>query len=257
MIKTSIRAIAAALVMLSCAGAARADDVWESFAPGDDTCNTNVDLVHGAKQVHDLQSSGGIDIDFARVQQRAFRSYEVRVMNSPLRMAQLSVPNRVDCAGIVQTAGIPNETTGLDAVSIRWTAVADGDTYIRTTSVTSVPAGSTYEIELLESTYSIPRFNNTATQTTLLLIQNQRGFPVTGNVYFFGTTGGIIGAQAFTIAERGVLLLNTAAVPGAAGQSGSVMVSHDGGYGGLAGKAVALEPATGFVFDTLMVPRAR
>ena len=257
MVKTSTRAIATAVVMLSCAGAARADDVWESFAPGDDTCNTNVDLVHGAKQVHDLQTSGPIDIDFARVQQRAFRSYEVRVLNSPLRLAQLSVPNRVDCGGVVQTAGVPFENGALDAVSIRWSAVSDGDTYIRTTSATTVPAGSTYEIELLESTYSIPRFNNTASQATVLLIQNQRGFPVSGSIYFFGPAGGIIGAQAFSIAERGVLLLNSGAVAGAAGQSGSVIVAHDGGYGALAGKAVALEPATGFVFDTLMVPRAR
>jgi hypothetical protein len=256
-VKTSIRAIVAAAVVLSCAGAVRADDVWEAFAPGDDTCNTNVDLVHGAQQVHDLQSSGGIDIDFARVQQRAFRSYEVRVMNSPLRLGQLSVPNRVDCAGNIQTAGLPFETTALDAVSIRWAAVADGDTYIRTTTSAAVGGGSTYEIELLESTYSIPRFNNTATQATVLLIQNQRGFPVSGSLYFFGTTGGIIGAQAFTIAERGLLVLNTGAVAGAAGQSGSVIVAHDGGYGALAGKAVALEPATGFTFDTLMVPRAR
>jgi hypothetical protein len=256
-VKTSIGAIAVVVVMLSWAGAARADDVWESFAPGDDTCNTNADLVHGAKQVHDLQSTGGIDVDFARVQQRAFRSYEVRVMNSPLRLGQLSVPNRVDCAGIVQTAGVPYETTALDAVSIRWAAVADGDTYIRTTTSQAVGAGATYEIELLESTYSIPRFNNTATQATVLLIQNQRGFPVAGSIYFFGTAGGLIGVHAFTIAERGMLVLNSAAVAGAAGQSGSVMVAHDGGYGALAGKAVALEPATGFTFDTLMVPRAR
>jgi len=36
-----------------------------------------------------------------------------------------------------------------------------------------------------------------------------------------------------------------------------VTVTHDGGYGGLVGKAVSLEPGTGFTFDTLMLPRAR
>ena len=34
-------------------------------------------------------------------------------------------------------------------------------------------------------------------------------------------------------------------------------VTHDGGYGVLVGKAVSLEPGTGFTFDTLMLPRAR
>ena len=32
-------------------------------------------------------------------------------------------------------------------------------------------------------------------------------------------------------------------------------MSHTCGYGGLAGKAVALEPATGFTFDTSLIPR--
>jgi hypothetical protein len=50
---------------------------------------------------------------------------------------------------------------------------------------------------------------------------------------------------------------NTASVAGAAGQSGSITVTHDGGYGELAGKTVALEPSTGFSFDTPMLPRSR
>jgi hypothetical protein len=32
-------------------------------------------------------------------------------------------------------------------------------------------------------------------------------------------------------------------------------VTHDAGYGELTGKAVALEPATGFVFESPLVPR--
>jgi hypothetical protein len=253
---TSIRAIAAAaVVMLSCAGAARADDVWESFAPGDDTCNTNVDLVHGAKQVHDLQTTGPIDIDFARVQQRAFRSYEVRVVNSPLRLAQLSVPNRVDCGGVVQTAGVPFENGALDAVSIRWAAVADGDTYIRTTSVSSVPAGSTYEIELLESTYSIPRFNNTATQSTVVLLQNGSTSSVAGTLRFFSTGGTLLGSQNLTLPAQGGLVVATAGITGAAGASGFMSFDHLGRYGQVSGKAVALEPGTGFTFDTQFVPK--
>jgi hypothetical protein len=36
-----------------------------------------------------------------------------------------------------------------------------------------------------------------------------------------------------------------------------VTVAHDAPHGSLAGKAVALEPATGFTFDTEMLPRTR
>jgi hypothetical protein len=58
-----------------------------------------------------------------------------------------------------------------------------------------------------------------------------------------------------SLAPRGSLALNTATVAGVAGQSGSLTLSHDGEYGALVGKAVALEPATGFTFDSPLVTR--
>jgi hypothetical protein len=56
---------------------------------------------------------------------------------------------------------------------------------------------------------------------------------------------------------RASLLVNSASLPELAGQSGSITVSHAGGYGALAGKAVSLEPATGYSFDTPLVSRPR
>ena len=61
--------------------------------------------------------------------------------------------------------------------------------------------------------------------------------------------------MSFGIAPRGTFVLNTSAV--APGVSGSLTVSHDAPYGALAGKAVAVEPATGFTFDTPLLPRRR
>jgi hypothetical protein len=52
-------------------------------------------------------------------------------------------------------------------------------------------------------------------------------------------------------------VVNTVAVPGVAGQSGSIAVVHDSGYAELIGKAVALEPATAFTFDTALSSRPR
>ena len=57
------------------------------------------------------------------------------------------------------------------------------------------------------------------------------------------------------MAPKGLFSLNTSSVLVLQGQSGSVTVAHDGPYGTLSGKAVAVEPATGFTFDTAMVPR--
>ena len=52
-----------------------------------------------------------------------------------------------------------------------------------------------------------------------------------------------------------VRLVSTATVAALSGQSGSVTVAHDGPFGAIAGKAVALEPATGFAFDSPMETR--
>ncbi len=49
--------------------------------------------------------------------------------------------------------------------------------------------------------------------------------------------------------------MNTSTVSGVSGQSGILTVSHGGGYAALVGKAVAVEPSTGFTFDTALEPR--
>ena len=69
--------------------------------------------------------------------------------------------------------------------------------------------------------------------------------------------GALLGSHPFTLAARNTLVLNTATVPGAGGQGGTLTIASDGRYGDLAGKTVALEPATGFSFDSPMSPRPR
>jgi hypothetical protein len=44
---------------------------------------------------------------------------------------------------------------------------------------------------------------------------------------------------------------------GANGIGGAVTIAHDGRYGDLTAKTVALEPATGFSFDSPALPRIR
>jgi hypothetical protein len=249
---------ALAVCVLLCASAAGADDVWDVVGDDDTCATTNVELVHGVVQRHDLQAIAGIvpDTDFALVQQRAHRSYEVRITNTPVRMAELHMPARVNCAGTVLTPGTPYEGAARDAVSIIWSASADGSTYIRTGGFLAGPTAQ-YDIQMLETTYSVPRFNNSATQQTVLLVQNLRASTVTGGIAYFGPAGGSIPIfiQGFTIEGHGLMVFNTAASPQVAGLSGSILIFHTAGYGGLSGKAVALEPATGFTFDTQLVAK--
>jgi hypothetical protein len=69
--------------------------------------------------------------------------------------------------------------------------------------------------------------------------------------------GVLLHTEVTTHAPKSLLVFNTSTIPALLGVSGTVTVSHDGRYSDLAGKGVALEPATGFSFDSPMVPRAR
>ena len=51
-------------------------------------------------------------------------------------------------------------------------------------------------------------------------------------------------------------VIATATVPGVGGTSGSAFIAHSCGFGGLNAKVVALEPATGFSFDTTCATRS-
>ncbi len=114
-----------------------------------------------------------------------------------------------------------------------------------------------YRIRLFDTTYGVARFNNSATQLTILIVQNTSDRIVFFNAHFFDAVGALQGTFSQNLAPFGTVVLNTTTVPGVAGKSGSIIVNNDGRYGVLTGKAVSLEPATGFTFDTLMVARGQ
>jgi hypothetical protein len=107
-----------------------------------------------------------------------------------------------------------------------------------------------YEIVARETTVSLARFNNFETQVTVLLTQNVTGVPVNATAHFYNAAGTPLHAQAFTIPAHGVNVMPTFSFPAVNGVSGSLKITHDAPYAGINAKAVALEPATGFSFDT-------
>src|SRR5262249_53672563 len=134
-----------------------------------------------------------------------------------------------------------------------------GDQWVRVKSAgcTFCTPSDVYRIRSYDTTYRVARFNNSATQITILALQNPNGSDVTGHAQFWNSAGTLLASQGFSMPARGAFVLNTVTVPGLSGQSGSVTLCHDAPYGSLQGKAVALEPATGFTFDTPMLPRER
>jgi hypothetical protein len=238
-------------------------DVWDLGGDSDNALATASDneLWHGVMQVHDLGALPGPveDVDFYSVFGDPFRSYEALITGTTGDLNNGGAPDfqfdRVD----------PNQTVlqGFTAVSpltysraIAWQqGPASSTSFLRVRGAgcgTACTADDQYTLHFRETTYSIPRFNNTGTQVTTLIVQNVSPVNVATTVWYFGAGGQVLGNLTFTLAPQAVAVVPTAqTVPH---QSGTILVSHNGHYGALSGKGVALEPTTGFTFDTPMVP---
>jgi hypothetical protein len=249
------------LALVVCvASTATAADRWE--AANDDTPETENVLRHGATQTHDLESTGGIaDQDFMRVVSKPRHSYEASVRG-------LRWMCGAGCASLfVQTASgtpvaagsqggddvrLPDDS--LLGARVGWISNAGTNVLVRVTGMSPATAeSSTYDIQLRDTTLFVPRWNNTASQTTVLVLQNTQNHPMFGTISFHAADGALLTTVDVSVPQHGVHILQTASIPALQNQSGSATIAQ-APYAALVGKAVALEPATGFTFDTAIVP---
>jgi len=219
------------------------------------------ELVHGSVVQADLAALNPTtaDQDRYRIQQPPRVSWEVLVDGVSGDLPPVLLERLSSTGAVLQTA-VP---AGGSSVSLRWTNAGTtpvtGDR-IRVAGGCGVncDAQDLYRIQALDTTYRVGRYNNSATQITILVLQNPTDDPVTGTTWFWnGLNGSLNGSQAFTIPPKGILSLNTSSVSGVASTSGSITVTNDAPYGALIGKAVSVESATGFTFDTALEARTR
>jgi hypothetical protein len=142
-------------------------------------------------------------------------------------------------------------------LAVRWISPVSADEFLMAVGREDFTARDTYDVDLYDTTYFMSRFNNSASQVTILLIQNTKDSLVTGEIYFYSGAGTLLSTQPLSIPAQGVRVLDSSTIPALAGQSGSVTIAQLGGYGALTGKGVSLEPATGFTFDTPLTPLPR
>jgi hypothetical protein len=158
----------------------------------------------------------------------------------------------------VAQESVPVGSGPVRAIRVENATVWSEADYIEVTSAgctTDCGADDTYRIRARETTGRIPRFNNTGGQVTVLVLQNAGDDTVSGNAWFFDSAGGFLADRAFTLPGRASVAISTPSVVGT--QQGSITVTHDGAYGIVTGKAVSVEPATGFSFDSMLEPKAR
>ena len=268
-----MKRLAAAMVLCVCAlvPVSTVTDVWDIAGQGDDTPTaTDNELVPGVSQQHDLQAVGGVaDVDWYLLGQKPFSSYEIIVDGIGALAANPNANangildfNLVDSNGAVVVFSANMSAWGASRSLRRRNTTASEvtDDYVRVAAGpsgcgTACTSGATYRISMHETTMFAPRFNNTGSQITVLILQNATSQGFDYGARFFNPSGALLATSSGTLPARGGVVINTALLAGLAGTSGVISVEHNGPYSGLAGKAVALEPSTGFSFDTPLVPK--
>jgi hypothetical protein len=247
-----------------------ATDPWDLGA-GDDGAATDNELIPGSVQPHDLQSVAGVpDEDWYLVSQKPYSSYEVVVdgvseavaIVPPVSFFDTIQVQLVDSSGgnQVVASGISEIGSSRRLRFRNTTSTENRSRFIRVQpSVNgchdSCTSDAVYRITMRETTMFASRFNNSGTQITVLILQNTHDTTITYTAHFFNGAGTQLISTTATIPAYGSVSINTSTIPQLVGTSGAIIVNHTAPYSALTGKAVALEPATGFSFDTPLVPK--
>ncbi|HET9316806.1 MAG TPA: DUF11 domain-containing protein, partial [Vicinamibacteria bacterium] len=150
------------------------------------------EVSHGLSLRADLAAVGGqADVDLYRIRQQPHSSYEVALdAGSGDFGASGARLDRVTSDGttVLQTSG-PVGTGAARSLRFRNdTSSPIDDQLVRVTSPscgTGCGADDAYRLRAWETTVSIPRFNNSSTQVTVVLLQNSGATAITGRVYFW------------------------------------------------------------------------
>lgn len=217
---------------------------------------TGTELSHGTNATRAL---GGPGTDVFRIAQAPFSSYEI-VLDALSGDGGPVALRRLAADATVLQSSLPVGTG--TAARLAWEntdgIVQSGELVeARAACAPTCAGGAAYRVRAYDTTYAIPRFNNTGGQATVVLVQNPGGRAVAGRVRFWSAGGSLLATVPMAIAPLGSFVLNAATLPGVAGQSGSITVASDAPYGGLTGKSVMLDPAAGLSFEAPLAPRMR
>lgn len=237
-------------------------DVWDTATITDNGNATANEITHGFSQVHDLGAQPGPvpDQDWYRIVEQPFSSYEVLTdgFTGDIATGFPQTLERVtNLGGVLQGSSVYGFGFARSLRFANDTGTANVNDFVRVSNATCGTACTTsdqYRIRAWDTTIAVPRYNNFGGQLTALIIQNAGEFPVTGNAYLWLATGGNVPVTSVSFAllarQSTVIILSTVNGGVANGTSGTITITNNGRYGVLAVKAVALEPSTGFSFDT-------
>jgi hypothetical protein len=223
----------------------------------DGVSQSTLEVSHGTDLRADF--TGGVP-DLYRISQRPLSSYEALLDEAAGDAHPGLLFERLAADGVTVAQTAAPVGTG-SALSLRWQNTTVGTLNGEHLRLRSASCGAAcgpddvYRLRVYETTLYLARFNNTGTQITVVVLQNPTGQPVSGRLHFWSVSGVLLVSHSVNLGPRSTAVLNSASLPALQGEGGSLTVSHDAPYAVLAGKTVALEPATGFSFDSPLEPR--
>jgi len=266
-------AVALAGTLCSSVPVARAD-VWDLGTDNDNDTGSDNEMVNGLDQVHDMaaQQGGTVeDVDWYPFRVACNASYEILLdgITGDLGNANTGSPaldllasdgttvlaSSSPVTGLGIARRITYMCTGADSEQVGYVRVSQPDCGLSCTSTDQ------YHIHFRDTTALVPRFNNSATQVSILILQSSTKGNEAASLVAYDATGAVIAIfSIFTVLPNPnqVTVINLSTVAGGllAGKSGGLKIVNNAPYDGLAGKVVAVEPATGFTFDTPLVYKA-
>lgn len=221
------------------------------------------EIAHGTMLRANLMGTFGQDVDLYRLRREPSSSYEVVVDETSGDIGAGSGPSLDLVAADGSTvlwSSVPvgaGSARSLRLQSLTTVPIDDQLVRVRSTScTTNCGPDDVYRLRMRETTGRIARFNNSGTQVTVLMLQNVTSDTVAGTVLAWAPDGTPAGQHAFTLNPHALLVLPTSSFT-AAGSSGTLTIPNDGALGAIAGKTVALEPSSGYSFDSPLQVRPR
>lgn len=233
-------------------------DVWDVQTENDNSASSDNELTHGSAQIHDLGALAGnvADQDWYKVGMKRQTSFEIVLDATSGDIGfDASLIQRVDGTGTtIQNSALITPGLGYSH-SLRWanTTASTSIEFIRVGPAvcgTSCGTDDVYHIRAVETTIGVARFNNAGSQITVLMSQNTTDVPINATYFYWSTAGALLQTGTLTLAPKALNVFNTSSFGTLAGVGGSITIAHDGPYGSLNVKSVAIEPSTGFSFDT-------
>jgi hypothetical protein len=238
------------------------------FDPGDNSSTTENELIHRSEQLHDLAApTGQADVDWYRISERPFKSYEVVVDQTSGDIGPIVMDLIESDGATVVMSSQPVSSLGLSR-TLRWewefvpgqTPVAH-ERYVRVRSggcTTTCDATSVYRIRAFETTYTIPRYYDAGSTFTILVLQNPTDQPAVVHIYYWrALDASLIEAANTTYTIPALSLKVIPPNPVLTGLPGNITITSPSGYGELRGKASQFDsdPVHPQAWDHPMAPR--